>query len=108
MKILEKNQWFFNNMPKAIQIKWKANAMLFRGNIYACHIYLCENKSFDFESFLKCSFIWENTIEGHDYWENISNSQYGHIDIGDNSLITSIIFRNSINKQNEKIFIKNN
>lgn len=58
------------------QIKW--NKAITKSKNKTPSSYILQNKYWTFQDFIRSSFIWNQTEDGFDYWEEISNKYIIH------------------------------
>ncbi|MBW2472141.1 MAG: hypothetical protein JRE18_08690 [Deltaproteobacteria bacterium] len=63
----------YNIMTELEQRRWQG-AVIYGGGIN----YVLNKKYATFKEFLELSFVWSDTKEGHDYWEEISKKYILH------------------------------
>ena len=68
------------SLPREIQIKWMRNVIKQHGAEQARFI-LCSRGEYTLRFFVSGAFTWEQSKEGHNYWERISNGKFPQVKI---------------------------
>ncbi len=68
------------SLPREIQIKWMRNVIKQHGAEQARFI-LCSSGEYTLRLFVSGAFTWEQSKEGHKYWERISNGKFPQVKI---------------------------
>jgi len=84
---MRRGQLFYNIMTPEEKQKWERAVRYQRGQILVDVLYR-EFRNFD--HFISCSFVWAETLEGHEYWVGIIGKYYGKEVIGDLKPYSSI------------------
>jgi len=68
------------SLPREIQIKWMRNVIKQHGAKQARFIF-CSRAEYTLRLFVLGAFTWEQSKEGHKYWERISNGKFPQVKI---------------------------